>query len=495
MIYDLAGVARLGDEADASAFLIPFFRTRASNQIFAQDLDEARRIARFLVFDPFLYTVLNANVPKLSREIGDMGVMAFVRRGQSPVVGDAREIVAELRVTKLSGDQSPFFEIDAYRLTGQTERVRGALRRARRALGDGPIAARWSATEAALIAASRSRSDEGAELHTREIDVLAADFGLKDWPKRWLALWNKAPVRDRLIDLGLNYIERSGQPVSMTARVLMGLLRRPLQKLPSRTVDLADLWMEACARVQPTHTSYPRVWRAIAQSSDSLSDEMVRRGLEYLGEAAAAGRVTAVWASVAATLRQKRPGDDQVAEDIFQLARKVLTSGRMPTLAQRPLVKALLADRDHWRAIRVLQDWVTNDTSHSNAWIDAFLTVLEARGSDAELLSVGLTWLEEDTGQLRRWKQVYEAIDAHAGPAPSLHVAARDWVLRANRQMLTWPEVVLDVLTRDRDPAVEAAAREWLLYASPTPTSLALEQRLAWLSRNDGTVESGTRKP
>jgi hypothetical protein len=208
VIYDLAGVARLGDGPTPSAFLIPFFRNRKSNQVFAQDLDEGHRIARFLPFDPFAYTVLDTPLPRLSRTVGDLGLMAFVRRDRTPVVGDVDAVVAALRTTKLSGDRSPFFEIDAYGLTGQVDRMRGALRRARRALGDGAIAARWSATEVKLIRHPRRASAAEPDSSSAEIDRLAADFGHKNWPKRWVNLWANVNLRERLVELGADYLER-----------------------------------------------------------------------------------------------------------------------------------------------------------------------------------------------------------------------------------------------------------------------------------------------
>ena len=479
MIYDLAGVVRLGDEPRASAFLIPFFRSRTSNLVFAQDLDEEHRIARFLVFDPFAYTVLDTPLPPLSRTVGDLGLMAFVRRDHTPIVGDVDQVLAALRATKFSRDRSPFFEIDAYGLTGQVDRMRGALRRARRALGDGPIAVRWSATEAKLIRHPRRAPAAEPDSWSAEIESLAADFGHKNWPKRWVNLWANAKLRDRLVDLGADYLERSGQPVTMTGRVLVGLLRQRWDLLPARVLRLADDWLVACARVQPINATLPRVWRTIAQADDTLSADMVERGLTYLRESVEAGRVTAIWASVAAMLRKKRPRDTDIAEEIFRLSRKVLISGQMPTIALRPVIKSLLGDRTDFKAIEVLEDWVKADLSHSNAWIDAFLAVLDVRGGDHELLDVGLTWLEEDPGALRRWKQVYSALEDQVGPSPTMHAAARNWLLCANRKMLTWPEVAIEVLGRGSDALVEAAARDWVEQNPLTPMAFTLEAMLA----------------
>lgn len=478
MIYDLAGLVRLSDEPNASAFLIPFFRSRTSNQVFAQDLDEDHRIARFLIFDPFEYTVLDTPLPLLTRTVGDTGLMAFVRRDRPLVVGDASEVLAALRATKLSGDRSPFFEIDAYGLTGQVDRLRGALRRAARALGSGPIATRWRATETELVRHRNGALAAEPGSWSADIDSLAADFGQKNWPRRWVNLWANAKLRERLVDLGADYLELSGQPVTMTGRVLSPLLRHRRELLPERVLWLADKWLADCARVQPINPALPRVWKTLAQAGDVLSDVMVQCGLTYLREAVAADRVTAVWASVAATLRQKRPDDTEIAEEIFRLSRKVLISGQMPTVALRPVVKSLLGDRADFRAIAVLEDWVKSNLIHSNAWIDAFLAVLDVRGGDRELLEVGLTWLLEDPGALRRWKQVYDAVDAHVGPSPAMHQGARDWLLRANRKMLTWPEVALEVLGRGGDPLVEAAARDWVEQNPLTPNALILDARL-----------------
>ena len=478
MIYDLAGVVRLGDEPSSSAFLIPFFRNRISNQVFAQDLDEEHRIARFLVFNPLAYTVLNTTLPPLSRTVGDLGLIAFVRRNRTPVVGDVDEVSAVLRVMKLSGDRSPFFEIDAYGLTGQVERMQGALRRAGRALGGGRIAARWSATEAKLIGHPRSAPAAASDNWSAEIESLAGDFADRKWPMRWLNLWSNANLRQRLVQLGADYVERSGQPVTMTGRVLYGLLRQQRDLLPAHVLRLADDWLASSARVQPISATFPRVWRSVAQADDILSDVMVEYGLTYLRESVAAGRVTAVWASVAALLRQRRPRDLDIAEEILSLSRKVLNSGPTPTIALRPVIRSLLGDRTDLRAIRVVEDWIKLNLSHSNAWIDAFLAVLDIRGGDHELLDVGLTWLEEDSGSLRRWKSVYTALEDQLGPSPTMHEAARNWLLRANRKMLIWPEVAIEVLGRGSDPIVEAAVRGWVEQNASTPLAFNLEAML-----------------
>lgn len=475
MIYDLAGLARVGDQLVCSAFLIPFFRTRTSNQVFAQDLDEEHQIVRFLVFEPQKYSIVDAPVPSLSRKVGDSGLMAFSRGGRAPVVGDVSEVAASLRATRLAGDKSPFFEIDAYGLTGQVDRMPAALRRARRALGGGLIATRWSATEMILMRHPRRVPTDGQDAWSAEIDILTANFEYKDWPKRWMSLWANRKLRDRLIELGADYIERSGQPVTMTGRIVSALVRNRQIASSDRILTIADDWLTECARLQPINPTLPQVWRALAQANDTLSNDMAERGLSYLRESVAAKRVTAVWASVAALLRQKMPNNQEIAEEVLRLSQKVLARDQMSTNALRPIVKSLLGDPSDRRAITVLEEWVKSDLSHSNAWIDAFLAVLDFRGSDHELLDVGLTWLEEDPGTLRRWKHVYIALDEHVGPSPAMHDAARNWLLRANRKMITWPEVAIEVLGRGGDLLVEAAAREWVQQNPLTSPAFALE--------------------
>ncbi len=478
MIYDLAGFVSLSAESEASAFLIPFFRSRTSNLVFAQDLDNERNITRFLAFDPQHYTIVEAQVPAISRVVGDPGVMAFVRRGDVVFAGDHQAVVDKLSSSALSGDRSPFFEIDAYGLTDQPERLRSAVKRARRALGDGPIAARWAATETALLRKPKARVDSNAEPWQSEMAALASDFGRKDWPKRWAGLWSNVGLRDRLRPIGLDYVEKGQQPVTMSGRVLSTLLRGRRGYIEPRLLQIADDWLVDCARVQPTFPTWPVIWRAVAAAEDHLSGDMVKRAIVFLRESAAIGKVSSEWARVSAVLRQKRPDDEHLADEVFGLARDFLLGGRVSAPSLKPVVKMLIADHHRLRSTRAMEEWVKSDINFSNAWIDAFLAVLDVRGGDHELLNIGLDWLEQDPGTLRRWNQVYAALDEQVGPSPGLHDAARGWVLRANRRMHTWPEVVLDVLSRGADRNVETLLGLWLSENREHPLAARAEAAL-----------------
>ena len=205
---------------------------------------------------------------------------------------------------------------------------------------------------------------------------------------------------------------------------------------------------------------------------------MVKRAIVFLRESAAIGKVSSEWARVSAVLRQKRPDDEHLGDEIFGLAQDFLLGGRAPAPSLRPIVKMLIADHYRLRATRAMEEWVKTEVKFCNAWIDAFLAVLDVRGGDHELLDIGLTWLEQDPGTLRRWNQVFAALDEQVGPSSALHDAARAWVLRANQKMTTWPEMALDVLGQGADGDVKALLKSWLSENREHPLSARVEAAL-----------------
>lgn len=468
MIYSLAGVAHLGSDVGGSAFLIPFFQCRNSNRHFAQDLDGERRIIAFKEFDPFRYQISLNGLPPFERSVGDMGVMA-IRQDGAILVEEALQIINHVRKLRLRSQNAPFFEIDACVLAGRSAGLVGAVRRAAKALGDGGLARSWERAELRVLRRTNHRTDlEELEDAIRELVGSMED---PKWVRRWLAIWYRHQGSDAVVDVGLQYVVSPIPRVEPKGRVLAQLLKsRQRLRMPA-VIGATQAWLSAAIRLIPADPVIGRAWLALTSIGAPLQDDMLEWGLKFV-EASAWSETPAmqwpdVWASLWHVAGLARPADRKL---LLHLARAALWDKRESPRCTRLAVKALKSAISDEEAKMVLLNWVCEIRSHTNAWVEAFLAVATEPLSN-ELVDAATLWLATEPGQLRRWADVFETIISARPTDTEVLSIGNDWLKRANPQLSKWPKVARFVFPQSADAEVEKQVKAWIAAHPENPAA------------------------
>ncbi|VVT00972.1 hypothetical protein ERY430_40609 [Erythrobacter sp. EC-HK427] len=94
-------------------FVIPYFGSTESNNLYVQELNDSFQISSFLKFDPIGYANFCGSIPQKVVTLGGDGFMGFVDRNDKLIVGSHLELVRNLDDYYFAEDRSDaFFAIE-----------------------------------------------------------------------------------------------------------------------------------------------------------------------------------------------------------------------------------------------------------------------------------------------------------------------------------------------------------------------------------------------
>ncbi|WP_454717966.1 hypothetical protein [Caulobacter segnis] len=458
MKYDLSGVVRIIRGVNKSTFLIPFFRSDNSNRLFAQELSSEHKIIKFVEINTENYEVLLKSMPPIHREVGEAGIMAYIRRDGDIVVGEAGQVITGLRATSLEADNSPFFEIDAYRLTGQPKKLRAAIKRARRAFGDGEIANAWAQRERAVGAGATPQQVASQEL---TLSLIESDLELEIWPEHWFALWRSGMSRFRLSEVGLLYVLKGVGNTGEKGRILGAIASYKRSHEISSFYSACIHWLNDCNRLDYYPYEWGKIWLSLDNEEITTNDSYVKYAVSFL-ESRSPKKSSRQWALVWIKIYENFGYKyENIEEKLLNLAGSELFRSNMANIVVRTMLGFLSKRAKDFRIRTIVIEWL-HKSQHSSSWIDTYISVMVPEEADGDLLYLGKRWLDEDDGRLRRWVDIYSLIERIEGGTIELREIAKRWLLRANKNMKTWPDMATRYLLDGWDPEVGDAAKEWM---------------------------------
>jgi hypothetical protein len=466
-------VSLTGPELRDSTFLIPYFNSDSSNWLFAQELDENRIIVGFRRFDPFRYDVINdKSHPSIERQVGDPGVLAYFRPGESVVVDEVHALSQKLQEKPPTTDEPVTFEIDACYVTRDFGRLRTAIHRASIEFGREAQVEKWALIETSLAGAREREGRLGRDLLELEIEKLRSDFDAYDWDERWKTLWGSSSHDDRVTQLAIDYAKdrlSTQSNIGQLARVL-GTLSRASDVMRGRfrpTVDALGLqYIELPLKNMPMHSrALSDIWTGFflrsLHSNVPLPPEKARVAIEFLKfELALKKAPKRNWAEIW-NLLWRSPKHKQEAMAVLGLALRQLSSSK---LIKSKVIEVIDANLSASETLSVGEEWLSNAGPRGNAWAKIYIRLLNASEGRQDLVDLGWNWLQNDAGNLRGWPEVYYAMLRYRQADADSNKLLKDWLLRANRSMTVWPRMAAEFLKNNSDDAeaIQEAVREWL---------------------------------
>lgn len=486
MSFKLAGVVSLGQLRNKSAFLIPFFRSEISNQLFAQELGPDKLILEFRSFDPTKYTILPLQCEPYERSPGDLGILAYFRVSDSVVVGPADQIIQRLKDATLKDDESPFFELDAYYLTEEVSKILPTIASCAKLFANAGLAAGWAELERA---ASRNQqfsavSDDG---QTATLSSLRAGFEDPDWPKTWLHHWQSSGYDEHVSDVGLEYadyaigrtneelLERAAQVLTDIAN-FPGFLRAHA-RARDRIVSQGHLYLNT---LPTTSKFWPDIFVALAETSFQPTPVEVDTILSFFDAGLWESRLPpSKWMDVLSLLWKFDPSSERLLAAVIRLLRVIGNSsdfvGKLLMDTKFQINKPPISE--------LVEKWLDEGELQGRLWISVYLRMAREMPANTKLGQIGLQWLRSESRPLRKWPSVYEVVATQMGETDEMRALARRWAANTDWRVSTWPKVALRVLKAfPTDEVVRGSVLKWLRTRPSSP--LAWELSMIVQSRN-----------
>lgn len=463
--YVLSGFASLG--IGKSSFLIPYFVSTGSNEIYVQDLDDSYIIARFLRFELTHYSAVQYFPPYIVKEVGDAGLLAFMDSNSSVYHGSKDELQENLHNSSLAADQNNFFKIDAFSFLNHQQGLQASITDAKNSISNAAIGEQWASGEILAARKYYQRQEEGRKFKDAKqsrlsegIERLLNDPNSSIWYRLWKSLWDLYPQHPRLLELAYWWIQRSPKERSGVPQVIMWIIDTdPDQKT---AWELGRAWLRD---VEVHRDPSMRLWLSLTWPG-FYDLELLEIGIRLLQQAAARSEFDRrAWARVWRRV-QGNLGENVELAELAELA----YDPRNPNV---DLIKKVLIEIVKWKtrpawATYSLLKWLESATKVNNTWVDAYLTLLPERFKHEEFINLGLRWLEHGPPNLRKWKKLWTALSAPVANDDLMFHLARGWLHRANPEMYAWRDVML-ILLRSKQYTIDELelADEWLLTRDP----------------------------
>lgn len=273
--YRLA--AYLSITGHSPAFLIPVFRRRGSNILYAQEVTAGGRVSKFVRINTESYRILKKSGATQWVEPNDPAVVS-VHLTKDGVFSGSYSTIKEL-VRKLNlDDLPPFFAVEAAFFSGRVRDLDLALERASKVFQDAELRDRW------LSQSRRGLSVPGVHgelLGTAPNDLLAALSKLRSikspsgWLREWRAQWRHFPNRQALFDEAIKWLLSRSMDKHFTRLLILILMYGRGRD------DVLDLATYALSTLPTTERLWPYLWSRVMVNWQTPA--LIGLGLQFLG--------------------------------------------------------------------------------------------------------------------------------------------------------------------------------------------------------------------
>jgi hypothetical protein len=447
-------------------FVIPWFGSRGSNQLFVQELDADYRIARFLVCDPYLFDRYEGPVPVVERTLGQPGILAFVDRDDRAVTGTAGELRAELGAYRFDWTGADaFFAVEVMEFRGDRAGLERAIATAAARFSNPALGSNWQARELAVRSMTPAVPDRNAAFDDA-VARLRESFGAADWVERFGRVQKQFGASEILNQVALDWLEERGiQQASASDLILLTVPSQPDQVKRfgngEALVEKAHSWVTSS---NDHADQWPQIWRRVFRLQPRRRDDLIELGTRYLTESVDQRRLSQktglkAWLDIWQLLWL----EDTDRRRLFAiLDEQVDKLKSLPSFGKA--VQLVLIDPVHrsW-AIDRFEDWIVQQTARTDAWERVCLDLLKDPAHGSRFASIAIGWLREP-GQMTLWHELWTALAPYIDHDDHLEFG-HQWLLRGQIGARAWPDLLVALLEAGFMPAadeVRVLARQWL---------------------------------
>jgi hypothetical protein len=486
-IYVLSGFCSLG--TFGPSFLIPYFILRGTNRVFAQELDANFLISEFRSFAPENYDPVYFVPTPVPREIGQIGLTAYISNDGAVIFDDADKLRATLanRINEsafLSQNSCTFFNLEVSLFVGNSVATKSAIAGTSVQFSNIKNSGLWQRVASkvytpveneladAKISSLRVKAVSEIDL-TRQIDLLQ-DLTSEEWQSRWFRLWYKTKDRQELTRIAISWLKIQPLESVELPVVLLTTLNSSREDLFLR--ELTAQWL---GLNQFNLIYWGRLWLLL--NTRSLSIDKIKfmedEGFEFLEATIdlTDRKSVETWSLVWNRLRRRR----KLSKRLVQLAERAspkygdhtrFVQLVLPHIASEPFARQRLIG------------WLKNSPQKSVSWPDIYVRLLNQNESHDEILSMGINWLRSNPN-LNRWKKVWDVLRSRAGNHDELIQIARSWLEKAYPDIHVWPEVMAAVIEASNFDETEIDIAERWLISHPDRKQTKSFRRLEELVR------------
>jgi hypothetical protein len=457
--------------------LIPYFASSRPPGIFAQELDERFRIKEFLPFAPHNYVTLKPGALKRIRNVGQSGLLAFLRDNQSVSVGEADELRTEIAKTDPTTEQV-FFNLEASFFLGDPARLEMALVRASEKLADPAIRDLWVRIEkSSQEGAWRSEQSRSAALEpslpeqaavgvsqTVGTDALgpvvtaaglASDLYLPNWAAEWIRLWENSDDRQLLVDAAESWIRKVSVSGVCIPDIVYRVLNTFRENLQFR--QFGEQWL---LLRRDESEQWGELWLLVT-AGDVISDELSYAAIDFLRAKFFAGDAGA--ARVCAQIIVRLIEKSSFAQEIPRLVTVSTQERSYPSFAT--MVCSHLSARAppplSWPYTETMYNCLATSLEPTNSWAYAYISLVShEKDVPTAVVDLGKRWLWSNM-QLNVWKDVWETMQSKTGETMS--DLGYVWLSQARRKRVIWPDIMAGILMHGEYRTGDInRARHWL---------------------------------
>ena len=453
-------------------FVIPYFGSPTSNQIYVQELDEEHRVAGFLMFEPAHFVDYMGPFPTAAREAGDDGLVGFVDGEGQLFSGKAAEIRRVLADYSFAADGSDaFFATEVMEFRGDRAGLERAIDSASRRFANVERGMHWKAREITTRWLSTPTPSSRASEREAILQELRDTLKEPEWVARFVIAWDSLGSDPDLGDLALDWLTSGGSDRREAGQIFNTLLTRgkfdrvskvPLENPPIYVIELARRWIEA---MDHPGNSWASLWQKLRrrhQIDRSASNHLGMRFLhvepKYRTEAKRPTGASG-WMRVWRTLWLE-DNDRPLLVDMLPRHPELLGLGEFYRIIELLAAESRYSDMVH----DYFGAWLERSPRHTPRWPRACLDLIVRYDDRDYFIGLALKWLRREGAGLHAWYGLWSGLRPYVGKDELVSIG-REWLERSQITMRIWPEVLADIIEMDNihsDERLRLPAQQWL---------------------------------
>ncbi|MET7241898.1 hypothetical protein ABZT49_00875 [Methylobacterium sp. EM32] len=483
-MYILAGAFSLTEDYKSRpTFLIPYFRSMSSNNLFVQDLDRDHIITRFCYFEPYKYQIIHFDFAHIYKNKGDIGIMTYFTPRKGVIIDDANVIKHKLSHNELEYESEPFFDLDRGYLLRNTGVIECAIEKSSRFFTSPMHSDSWSGIENASAHKLKQYNNSGIISFDEFIKELQ-DVGENKWYYTWLKYYEFASDRTNFLRLTLDYIKNneinSSTFRNIVSKIMDELLNNP-EKIEGDSFFIyaevnqcALIWLKSELTNLKSSANWERLWLQHASFYDESDEDLLQIGIDYLSITL---HQKNLYTQKRATIWKTIWDGRFYRANLIKIARESLSGSGHKSSFLGSFILDLRKTRNV-ECIKIVLDWTLSTKDRSIIWINAIEDVLTTLRSSKnmqilesdlfKLYNLVVHWLESGKTNYNNWTNIYKLANGSLfekieNKRINMGDIAKKWILNANSSLPSWPNFALNYLMESpRDIYVADLLQAWL---------------------------------